>query len=66
MSVPSGPDGRGLPHTDRCASCKSACTRLVQSQTYGLPPKPVYICTHRELCKQMMIMEHMLRNVRSA
>ena len=66
MTVPVSPDGKDVPHNEQCASCKSYCTRLVQSGTYGLPPKPIYTCTHRSLCRDMMIFEHMIAQVRSA
>jgi hypothetical protein len=64
--IPIGPDGGNLPHNDRCASCRSSCTTLHVAQTYGLPPKPVYACVDRELCKQIMIFESMIANIRSA
>jgi hypothetical protein len=66
VTVPISPDGKGLPNSDRCASCKSACTKIHQVDTYGLPPKPIYICVDRELCRTIMIMDHMITNVRSA
>lgn len=59
------PDGPSHPN-ERCVSCHGSATTLVVSQTYGLPPKPIYACYDRELCKMMMILDNMIAQVRSA
>jgi hypothetical protein len=66
MTVPVGPDGRDVPHNDRCASCRGDCTKMQATETYGLPPKPIYTCVDRQLCKTIMMMEHSIANIRSA
>lgn len=65
LPVPIGPDGRGLPH-EKCQNCYSECTTLTITDTYGLPPKAVWVCWDRELCKTILVMEHSIKNVRSA
>jgi hypothetical protein len=62
MSTPDGPD-----HPDQqCASCYSRCTTVHVTQTYGLPPKPIYTCVDREMCRTIMALEHLAQQTRSA
>jgi hypothetical protein len=63
--VPVGPDGPAHQN-ESCVSCKGTATKLKQVDTYGLPPRPVFACVDRELCKTTMIMDNMIAQIRSA
>lgn len=65
MMTPISPEGPGHPN-EHCASCHGTATKLTVVQTYGLPPRSLFGCIDRELCKTIMIMDNMIANVRSS
>jgi hypothetical protein len=63
--IPHGPDGPAHPNRI-CVCCKGSATKIMEDLSTTTYDNPSYICVDRELCRSVMIYEHMLTNTKGA